>query len=92
MDDFRNFIVLVSQQETELVSTDTLMKNKTKQNTPSKIWNRTFIQNEKKWLRFKKLKRRSRKLDLIVAGTDSFEYVFIDFCICVLNIGKRKLG
>lgn len=30
MDGFRNFIVLVSQQETELVSADTLMKNKIK--------------------------------------------------------------
>lgn len=57
------------------------------------MWHRTFIQNEKKnWPRFKKLKRRSRKLNLIVADTDSFEYVFIGFCICMLNIGKRKLG
>lgn len=63
MDDFRNFIVLVSQQETELVSTDTLMKNKTKQNTPSKIWNRTFIQNEKKWLRFIKKEVQKTRLD-----------------------------
>lgn len=30
MDDFRNFIVLVNHQEPELVSANTLMKNKTK--------------------------------------------------------------
>lgn len=30
MDDFKNFSVLVNQQETELVSADTLIKNKIK--------------------------------------------------------------
>lgn len=31
MDDFKNFSILVNQQETELVSLDTLVENKIKQ-------------------------------------------------------------